>query len=57
MLVEIIRIILTNRQRIGRLRKKLFIAVAALEKLSEPLCGEWHVDIAKKALEEMKLES
>ena len=36
------------------LKKKLKIAVEALEKLSQPLVGEWHCNVAQKALEDMK---
>jgi len=57
MMLEIIRAIITNRLRMRRLQKKVLIAYEALKKLSDPLCGEWHADIASKALEDMKNES
>ena len=53
-MINLIRTLYFDYRRMQRLRKRLLIAYEALEKLSYPLCSEWYVDIAKKALEDMK---
>ena len=42
-----------SQKRIRLLQARLKIAYDALDKLQSPLAGEWHGDIARKAIKDM----
>lgn len=53
MLRELWLMFVVSQKRIRIMQKRLKIAYDALDKMSRPMVGEWHGDVARKAIKDM----